>query len=404
MRRVVVTGMGVVSPVGKTTPDFWAAITAGRCGIAPIEQIKREGLTVKIAAEVKDHDPTIHFEKTQLALLDRFAQFALIAAREAVADSGVEFDQALAERTATIIGSGVGGQNTVDDNYWRIYGESAKRLHPFTIPRLMLNSAASHITMDLGLTGPAFAVASACSSATHAIGQAFQMVRSGQVEIAVTGGTESCITFGTMRGWEALRVMAPDTCRPFSRDRLGMVLGEGAAVFVLEPLERARARGAGIHAELASFGMSADASDIVEPSPAGAARAIRAALADGELAPEDIDHVNAHGTGTQANDVSETRALHEVFGGHAKRLAVSSTKSMHGHALGAAGAIEMVATVLAVRDGKVPPTINFTEPDPACDLDYVPNEGRALPIRAAICNSFAFGGLNAVLAVRRADV
>lgn len=399
MRRVVVTGIGVVSPVGKTTRDFWAAITAGRCGIAPIEQIKKEGLTVKIAAEVKDHDPTVHFEKTQLALLDRFAQFALIAAREAVADSGVEFNRALSERTATVIGSGVGGQNTVDDNYWRIYGESAKRLHPFTIPRLMLNSAASHITMDLGLRGPAFAVASACSSATHAIGQAFQMVRSGQVEIAVTGGTESCITFGTMRGWEALRVMAPDTCRPFSRDRLGMVLGEGAAVFVLEPLERARARGAEIYAELASFGMSADASDIVEPSADGAARAIRAALADGGLAPEDIDHVNAHGTGTQANDATETRALHDVFGDHAKRLAVSSTKSMHGHALGAAGAIEMVATVLAVRDGKVPPTINFTKPDPACDLDYVPNEGRALEIRAAICNSFAFGGLNAVLAI-----
>ena len=404
MRRVVVTGMGVVSSVGRTTHDFWAAVTAGRCGIAPIEQLKREGLTIKIAAEVKDYDPTIHFEKTQLALLDRFAQFGLIAAREAVADSGVEFDQALAERTATIIGSGVGGSNTVDDNYWRVYGEGAKRLHPFTIPRLMLNSAASHITMDLGLKGPAFAVVSACSSATHAIGQAFQMVRSGQVEIAVTGGTESCITFGSMRCWEALRVMAPDTCRPFSRDRLGMVLGEGAAVFVLEPLERARARGAGIHAELASFGMSADAGNIVEPSADGAVRAIRAALADGGLAPEDIDYVNAHGTGTQVNDVTETRALHGVFGGHAKRLAVSSTKSMHGHALGAAGAIEMVATVLAVRDGKVPPTINFTEPDPACDLDYVPNEGRALPIRAAICNSFAFGGLNAVLAVRRADV
>lgn len=404
MRKVVVTGVGVISSVGKTTQDFWTALTAGRCGIGPIEQIKREGLTIRIGAEVKDYDPTEHFEKGQLALLDRFAQFGLIAAREAVADSGIAFDQALAERTATIIGSGVGGQNTQDDNYLRIYGENAKRLHPFTIPRLMLNAAASHITMEFGLTGPAFAVASACASATHAIGQAFHMVRSGLAEVAVTGGTESCITYGTMKGWEALRVMAPDTCRPFCHDRLGMVLGEGAAIFVLESLERAQARGAPIYAELAGFGMSADARDIVEPSAAGGARAVRAALADGELAPDDIDYVNAHGTGTQANDVTETRALHEVFAGRAKRLMVSSTKSAHGHALGAAGAIELGATVLAVRDGKIPPTINFTEPDPACDLDYVPNEARALPVRAAICNSFAFGGLNAVLAVRRADV
>ena len=403
MRRVVVTGVGIVSPVGKTTREFWSAVIAGHCGIAPVEQITKDGLTIKIGAEVKDYDPADHFGRSQLALLDRHAQFAVIAAREAVADAGIAFDPPLALRTATIIGSGVGGQNTQDDNYWRLYGEQAKRLHPFTIPRLMFHSATSHVTMDLGLTGPAFTVASACASATHAIGQAAAMVRSGQVEVAVTGGAESCITFGTMKGWEALRVMAPDTCRPFSRNRRGMVLGEGAAVFILEPLERAQARGAGIHAELAGFGMSADAGDIVEPSADGAARAIAGALADAGLAPEDVDYVNAHGTGTQLNDVTETKALHEVFGGHAKRLAVSSTKSMHGHALGAAGAIEMVATVLAVRDGKVPPTLNLTEPDPDCDLDYVPDEGRDLSVRAALCDSFAFGGLNAVLAVRRFD-
>ena len=403
MKRVAVTGLGIVAPTGNDVDAFWSNIKAGRPGIQEFTLVPKDQLVMKVGAEVKDFDPTDHFEKGQLALLDRFSQFALVAAREAIADCGQSFDEELSHRTATIIGSGVGGQNTQDDNYFKLYGEGAKRLHPFTIPRLMMNAAASHVTMELGLKGPSFAVASACASATHAIGQAFHMVRHGQVEIAITGGTEACITLGTMKGWEALRVMATDTCRPFSKDRTGMVLGEGAAVFVLEPLERAQARGAKIHGEIVGFGMSADAGDIVQPTLDGPVRAMRDALRDAEMAPEAIDHVNAHGTGTSANDITETKALHEVFGSHAEKIAVTSTKSMHGHALGGAGAIELVAMLKALEEGFIPPTANYTEPDPECDLDYVPNEGRSQQIGAAISNSFAFGGLNAVLAAKRVE-
>jgi nodulation protein E len=255
--------------------------------------------------------------------------------------------------------------------------------------------------MEHGITGPSFTVASACASANHAIGIAFHMVRSGAVEVAVTGGTEAAITFGTMKGWDALRVMAPDTCRPFCLDRKGMVLGEGAAVVVLERLERAQARNAEILGEIVGFGMSSDAGDIVLPSPEGAAAAMRACLADAGLAPEDIGYINAHGTGTAANDITETKAIHMVMGEHARRLPVSSTKSMHGHALGAAGALELAATLIALRESFIPPTANFTAPDPQCDLDYVPNEARSQRVDVAMSNSFAFGGQNAVLALRR---
>jgi nodulation protein E len=267
----------------------------------------------------------------------------------------------------------------------------------------MASSATSHVTMEHNITGPAFTVSSACSSSTHAIGQAFWMVRAGVADLALAGGSEACFTLGTLKAWESMRVMAPDTCRPFSRNRRGMVLGEGGAVVVLEPLDAARRRGAKIYAELAGMGMSSDAGHITLPCEHGAARAMRAALDDARMQPADIDYVNAHGTGTTANDSTESRAIRQVFGEHARALAVSSTKSMHGHALGASGAIELVATVLALHYGIVPPTANFTEPDPECDLDCVPNQARERPIRAALSNSFAFGGLNAVLAVRRFD-
>jgi len=304
-------------------------------------------------------------------------------------------------RTATIVGTGVGGQTTHDDSFRRVYVDKRSRVFPLTIPKLMVNAPASQVSMDCGLRGPAFAVASACASATHAIGLAFQMVRGGAVDCAVTGGAEACITFGTLRGWEAMRVMSPDVCRPFSKGRLGLILGEGAAMMVLEPLERARARGAQILGEIVGFGMSADAADLTAPDLGGMVRAMQGALDDAKLAPADVQYVNAHGTGTAANDETETKALHQSFGAHAKTLAISSTKSMVGHALGAAGALELVATLLAVREGLVPPTIGYLEPDPACDLDYVPNQARALSIDAAVSNSFAFGGLNAVLAVKR---
>lgn len=400
MNRVAVTGLGVVTPLGHSVPDFADALRAGRSGIGPLVNVPLEGLTTRIGAEVRGFDPLAHFPENKLTLLDRFAQFALVAARDAIGASGLSFTEGLGARTAVILGSGVGGQGTLDENYRRLYLDGAKRLHPFVIPKLMISAPAAHITMEHGITGPSFTVASACSSANHAIGTAFHMVRSGAVEAAVTGGTEATFTFGTIRGWEALRVMAPDTCQPFSRTRKGMVLGEGAAVLVIESWDRAEARGAEILAEILGFGMSSDAGDIVTPAVSGAAQAMKACLADAKLAPDAVEYVNAHGTGTAANDVTETRALHEVFGEHAWRLAVSSTKSMHGHALGAAGAIELAATIAALRRGFIPPTANYAERDPQCDLDYVPNEAREQRVRVALSNSFAFGGQNAVLAIR----
>jgi nodulation protein E len=402
VNRVVVTGLGAVTPLGHTAASYWENLKAAVSGLGPITLTPaNEELTQKVAAEVKNFDPSRHFPERQLSTLDRVSQFAVVAAREAIAQAGIVFDMPLSVRTATIMGTGVGGQTTQDDSFRRIYVEKRTRVFPLTIPKLMVNAPASQVSMACGLRGPSFTVASACASATHAIGLAFHMVRSGQVECAVTGGAEACITFGTLRGWEAMRVMSPDVCRPFSKGRMGLILGEGAAVMVLEPLERARTRGAEILGEIVGFGMSADAADLTAPDQSGMVRAMQGALADASLAPADIQYVNAHGTGTAANDETETKALHEAFGAHAKTLAISSTKSMVGHALGAAGALELAATLLAVREGLVPPTIGYLGPDSACDLDYVPNQARALAIEAAMSNSFAFGGLNAVLAVKR---
>ncbi|HZR61036.1 MAG TPA: beta-ketoacyl-[acyl-carrier-protein] synthase family protein [Xanthobacteraceae bacterium] len=401
-QRVVVTGLGAVSPLGHSVGSYWDNLKAGKSGLGPVTLTPaNDELTQKVAAEVKDFEPLKHFDERRVATLDRVSQFAIVAAREAIAQSGIAFDMPLSVRTATIVGTGVGGQTTHDDSFRRVYVDKRSRVFPLTIPKLMVNAPASQVSMDCGLRGPAFAVASACASATHAIGLAFQMVRGGAVDCAVTGGAEACITFGTLRGWEAMRVMSPDVCRPFSKGRLGLILGEGAAMMVLEPLERARARGAQILGEIVGFGMSADAADLTAPDLGGMVRAMQGALDDAKLAPADVQYVNAHGTGTAANDETETKALHQSFGAHAQKLAISSTKSMVGHALGAAGALELVATLLSVRDGIVPPTIGYLEPDPACDLDYVPNQARALSIDAAVSNSFAFGGLNAVLAVKR---
>jgi nodulation protein E len=399
--RVVVTGWGVVSSIGQTAASYWSSLQRGVCGIAEATLVPPDQLSQKVVAEVKKFDPRAHFDDRQAAMLDRVAQFAVVAAREAVAHAKISFADGLSERTATIIGTGVGGQNTQDDNYKRLYGAGAKRLHPLTIPKLMVNAPASQVSMHCGLRGPAFAVASACASATHAIGLAFQQVRAGAVPCAITGGTDACITLGTMKGWEAMRVTAPDTCRPFSRDRKGLVIGEGAAVVVLESLEHAQARHAALLGEIVGFGMSSDAGDLTSPDEGGMVRAIDGALADAHLAPADIAYVNAHGTGTAANDQVETGALKRAFGRHADNLVISSNKSMLGHALGAAGALELVATLMSMREGIVPATVNYLGPDPACDLDCVPNEARRMEVRAALSNSFAFGGLNAVLAVRR---
>jgi nodulation protein E len=399
--RVVVTGIGIVSPIGNSAAAYWDGLARGASGLGPPTLAPAAELSQKVVAEVKGFDPLAHFTERKLAFMDRVAQFGVVAAREAIAQSGLTFADGLAERTATIIGTAVGGQTTQDDNYRRLYKEGARRLAPFAIPRLMVNAASSQISMHCGLMGPAFTVASACASGAHAAGLAFHMVRSGAVACAVTGGAEASIAFGPLKVWEAMRIMAPDACRPFSRDRKGMVLGEGAAILVLEPLEHAQRRGAEILGEIAGFGMSADAKDITNPDEGGMTRAIEGALADAKLAPIDVQYVNAHGTATATNDESETRALKRVFGAHAARLAISSTKSMVGHSLGASGALELAATLMGMRAGVAPPTIAYLGPDPACDLDYVPNEARPLRIDAAVSNSFAFGGLNAVLAVKR---
>jgi nodulation protein E len=401
MNRVVITGLGVVSPVGATLEEFWSAVVDGRSGIGQITIIPTERLNVRIAAQVGNFDPLAHFDPRRANHLDRVAQFAVVAARAAVRDAQIEVDEELGTKIACIVGTGVGGQNTQDDQYFRLYAQNSSKLHPLTIPRLMFNAASSHVSMDLHLKGPTYTVATACASGTHAIGQAFHMVRSGQAPLAIAGGTEACITVGTMKGWEALRVLSSDTCRPFSMTRSGLVLGEGSAMVVLEPRERAVKRGARIYAELLGFGMSADAADLTAPDVDGGTRAMEAALHDARTNVDEVDYVNAHGTGTVANDRTETAALHQVFRSRPERLAVSSSKGVLGHSLGAAGALELAATALAIDRKVIPPTANFEEPDPECDLDVVPNVARQGCIRKAMSNSFAFGGLNAVLVLGR---
>ncbi len=403
MRRVVVTGMGAICALGSDADTCWQGMREGRSAIAPLSGFDGSDLRVEVAAQVAGFDPAAHFDRRKLALLDRVSQFSLVAAREAVSQSGLDFaEDGLGLRSACVIGTGVGGEQTNDAASQRLYGEGAQRLHPMTIVRRMNNAPASQLCIEFGLRGPSFAVSSACASANHALAQAFALVRSGMSDVAVAGGAEACITLGVLRAWEAMRVLADDTCRPFCKQRQGLVLGEGAGIFVLEEYEHARARGATILAEFAGAGMSADAEDMVAPSADGAARAMRMALDDAGLATDAVDYINAHGTGTPANDPTETRAIKHVFGEHAEKLGISSTKAVHGHALGAAGALELVAVIGALRENTLPPTANFIDADPDCFLDYVPNEGRQSRVRAALSNSFAFGGLNAVLALKQA--
>ena len=395
--------MGAITALGHDASATWAALREGRSGIGPLANIPTDLLLVKIAAEVRGYDPAAHFDVKRLPLLDRVAQFALVAAREAVAQSGLDFRaDGRGERTACIVGSGIGGENTHNETSRRFYGENNPRVHPLTIVRVMANAPACHVGIEFGLTGPSFAVVSACASANHAMSQAADLIRNGKVDFAVTGGTEACVTVPTMKAWEAMRVTADDTCRPFCKQRRGMVLGEGAGMFVFEEYEHAKRRGATILAEFAGSGMTADAADMVFPSEPSVARAMQIALADAGLDPAEIGYINAHGTGTPANDPTETKAIRRVFGAHADKLAISSTKSMHGHALGAAGAVEMIAAIGALRHGILPPTANFLDPDPACDLDYVPNVAREKAVSAVLSNSFAFGGLNSVIALKKA--
>jgi nodulation protein E len=390
----------MICALGRDVAECWREMVACRPGIRPLSAVDPALLRFSNAAEVAGYDARAHFEPGRLDLLDRFAQFALVAAREAVRDSGIAFSPALRDATAVVTGCCLGGQTAEDAEFEVLYRQGRNRVHPLTIPRTMANAAASMLSMEFGLRGPAFTISTACSSSTHAIGLAAQMVRSGAAQLAVAGGSEAPFSYGLLKAWEAMRVISPDTCRPFSRDRKGMILGEGAAMLVLEPYEAARARGARIHGELVGFGMSSDAHHITQPSAEGAALAVTAALRDADLRAESIGYINAHGTGTPGNDSTETRAIRQVFGAHADRLAVSSTKSLHGHTLGAAGALEAVASILALREGVLPPTANYTERDAECDLDVIPNASRPLRVEYALSNSFAFGGLNAVLAFR----
>ncbi|MFN5475874.1 MAG: beta-ketoacyl-[acyl-carrier-protein] synthase family protein [Sphingobacteriales bacterium] len=400
-RRVVITGLGVISAIGHNVPDFWNSLLAGKSGIGPITNIDTTNVKVTQGAEVKGYDPNQYFEKKDLDMLDRFSQFCLIAAREAVADAGITFTDAQKENAAVLTGTSMGGETQHEKTLYDLFHEGKTRAHPFTIPLVMPNAGASQVSMHFGLMGPAYTISSACASSNHAIGNAFWLIKNGQSDVALAGGSETPFTWGYLKSWEAIRVVAPDTCRPFSKNRQGMILGEGGAMILLESLESAQARGAKIYAEIVGFGMTSDASHITKPSQIGAEKAIRLALKEGGLDPSEIDYINAHGTATVVNDAMEVAAIKNVLGEHAKHVSISSTKSMHGHVLGGTSALEAVATSLAVFHDVCPPTANYMEPDPECEIDVVPNEAKPKTIRAALSNSFAFGGLNAVLAFKK---
>ncbi|QDL92919.1 beta-ketoacyl-[acyl-carrier-protein] synthase family protein [Paroceanicella profunda] len=402
MRRVVITGAGSVNALGRSVPETFAGLAEGRCGIVDLEFRDVERLSIRIGGQIRGYSAEEHFSRSEIALYDPFTQYALLSAREAMEQAGLEISEELSVRAGVIVGTSGGGLHTQDENYRLVYEEGKNRVHPFIVPRLMNNAAASHVSMRYGLKGPSYCVATACSSSNHAIGQAFHMIRSGATDVMLTGGSESMLVFGGIKAWEGLRVMSKDGCRPFSRTRNGMVQGEGSAMFVLEERERAIARGAPILAEISGFAMTSDASDIVMPSQDGAARAIEGALRDARMNPEEVGYINAHGTGTTANDKTECAAVRQVFGDHADRLMISSTKSMHGHLIGGTGAVELLAAIMALRDGIIAPTISYEEPDPECDLDVVPNTARNVKVTAVLSNAFAFGGLNAVLALRAA--
>ena len=397
MRRVVVTGIGTVNALAQDVPGTFAAFREGRCGIGPLGFRDADRLTIRIGAEVRDWQPEARFSAKDLPLFDRVTQYALVAGAEAVAMAGLS--DGIGARGGVILGTAAGGIQTWEDSYRAVFAEGRNRVSPLVVPRLMLNAPASHLSIRYGLSGPVLAVSSACASANHAMGLAFQQIRAGAADVMLTGGAEAMLCFGGVKAWEGLRVLAPDACRPFSLGRKGMVIGDGAGVLVFEAEEHARARGARVLAEVAGFGMMADAGDIVAPNVDGAARAMRAALADAGLGAGDIGYINAHGTGTLANDRAESAAILQVFG---RPPPVSSTKAMHGHAIGATGALEALACVMALTEGLLPPTLGFQAPDPECPLDVIPENARTAQVDAVLSNAFAFGGLNAVIAFRKA--
>lgn len=397
--RIVITGLGGLCPIGTDTAAIWSAMQAGQSGIGPLETVPLYDLKIRSGGEIKQL-PAHDIDRKRLVTMDRFSLLAVLAAGQALAQAGLHVEPGRADRIGAVVGTGICGWEAIEENYRSVFLEGKTRAGIFTVPRVMPGAPAGQVSIQYGLHGPVFGVSSACSSSNHAFSAAADQIRLGRADVMLAGGTDAPMIYGILKAWEALRILSPDTCRPFSADRQGLVLGEGAGMAVLESYDHAVARGAPILAEFAGAGLTADAADIVAPTVEGPTAAIRACLADAGLAPEEIDYVNAHGTGTRANDEIETAAIRRAFGAHADRLSVSSTKSMHAHCLGASGALEMIACVMAIRDGVVPPTANYREADPACDLDVTPNVARRRPVRAAISNAFAFGGTNAVIAVR----
>jgi beta-ketoacyl-acyl-carrier-protein synthase II len=408
VKRVAVTGLGVVAPGGNDADEFFASLVAGRSSIGVLHEAWTARLATRIAARAA-FDGSAHFRAQQLRMLDRVSQLALVAAKQAITTAGIDWTDEMRARTGVFLGTGMGGSATTDEGYATLYRDGSDRIKPFTVLTAMNNAAAAWIGLEHGLTGPNLTYSTACSSSAIAVGEAWERVRAGTAQIALAGGAEAPLTLGTLKAWEALKTLAtedPDdasaSCKPFARDRSGLVLGEGAAVVVLEEWQHARRRKAEIFGEIVGYGLTTDTAHITRPSVEGQARALELALASARAAPREVGYINAHGTGTAANDAVETGAIKRVFGARAKKLPVSSTKSMHGHLLGAAGAVELVVTLLALRTGTLPPTLNLRVPDPECDLDYVPNAARERQdVELALTSSFAFGGTNAVLACKK---
>ncbi len=407
MKRVAITGMGIVSPLGNSCREFFDNLIAGRSGITRMTAEFSQRLATRTAAPV-NFVAEDHFPKKVARTMDRASQFALVAARQAWADAVKNLSEINAGRAGVYLGTGMGGAETLEESYRQLYQQNVKRLHPLTVVMAMNNAAASAISIELGLKGPCLTFSTACSSSAVAVGEAFRLIKHGYADVMLAGGTESLLTCGVMMSWDSIGTLALEaddpsaSCRPFSADRTGFVLGEGAAVLTLESWDHAERRGARIYGEIAGYGATADAGHMTKPSVEGQSGAMQAALDEARMRPEDIDYINAHGTATQANDVTETQAIKNVFGSYASHVPVSSTKSMHGHLLGAAGAVELIASVLALQQGVIPPTATLTVPDPQCDLDYVPQKARyGVDLRTAMSNSFAFGGTNAVLIVRK---
>jgi len=410
LRRVAISGLGIISPLGNSAAEMLANARAGHSGIRRMDDSFCPRLATRIAA-IADFDGTHYFEAPKFRMLDKSAQFALVATRQALADARLDLAGADVSRIGVFVGSAMGGAQSCNDSYKALYGDCQDRINPFSVLLAMNNGAASWIAIDHGITGPNVTYSTACSSSAVAIGEAGKRIQGGEVDLMIAGGTEAPLSFGPLKAWEALRTLATEdsrnpsgSCKPFSKNRTGMVLGEGAAILVLEEWERAIERRAPVYGELVGYGLSTDTQHLTRPSVEGQAQAMRLALLSAGLAPDAISYLNAHGTGTLANDPVETAAIKAVFDSYAYCLPVSSSKSMHGHLLGAAGALEFALAILAMQEGVIPPTINLDEADPECDLDYVPNQARpAVGMNAIMSNSFAFGGTNAVLIARKAE-